>query len=410
MKKLLFMVAIIAANFMNGQSTEITFNFDGANTMVISTNGYVLNKDGSGDLTQSTITIAATAPTTHGFSNAHYLPVKTSANGQAFNTTGGLKSTSSVGYWETVDTVDGANTTRTWTISRFFIQNVAGAVVGTDFKLSINSVKAAVDPDTNTVFATQTGIEVVSDFIVPILNFEGGADSYETGLSDLGGDISITEDFTNPNSSGINTSSKVLKLVKNIGAQPWDRFRLTSIAPVVTTADGSFFTLKFRSPKASGEISLAINGTNSATHRRNYFYSGTTIGDWILAEFDFSDNLSDITGVSRFDVAFDWSSGTNVSGAAEEYFIDDLQQDSASVLSVSNDSNEHKDVAVYPNPTNGIVNISDVSGIHTIIVSNVLGKVVKTLNASSQIDLSSLEAGLYILQGDNGFQTKVVKN
>lgn len=66
-------------------------------------------------------------------------------------------------------------------------------------------------------------------------------------------------------------------------------------------------------------------------------------------------------------------------------------------------------LSIYPNPTNGIVNInmnenSDIS----IIISDVLGKIVKEkiINSNTTLDLSNLEKGVYFIESSNGENTQ----
>ena len=70
--------------------------------------------------------------------------------------------------------------------------------------------------------------------------------------------------------------------------------------------------------------------------------------------------------------------------------------------------------ALYPNPTNGIVNISSVEAIEVLRVYNLVGsEVMSFTNVTNTIDLSDLEAGVYILQGTAdsgaGFTTTVIR-
>ena len=68
---------------------------------------------------------------------------------------------------------------------------------------------------------------------------------------------------------------------------------------------------------------------------------------------------------------------------------------------------------VYPNPTNGLVQIVGVRN-ERVVVFNALGKMVITTNATNTIDLATLSEGLYFIQvvGDNGqikYTTKILK-
>ncbi|UOE40404.1 T9SS type A sorting domain-containing protein [Chryseobacterium suipulveris] len=61
-------------------------------------------------------------------------------------------------------------------------------------------------------------------------------------------------------------------------------------------------------------------------------------------------------------------------------------------------SNVDKDkVSVYPNPFHDVLKISDVKGVKSISITDVSGRTVKTMKPSAELNLSSLNAGLYIV-------------
>lgn len=55
------------------------------------------------------------------------------------------------------------------------------------------------------------------------------------------------------------------------------------------------------------------------------------------------------------------------------------------------------DLAVYPNPFKDVLNISDVKGVKSISISDVTGRQVKSVKATSEIQVSELKTGLYIV-------------
>jgi hypothetical protein len=61
-------------------------------------------------------------------------------------------------------------------------------------------------------------------------------------------------------------------------------------------------------------------------------------------------------------------------------------------------------VSVYPNPTNGIVNIGGITERSTVVVTNTLGSVFynTTAEESLQLDLSKLQVGVYLVNISNG--------
>ncbi len=84
-------------------------------------------------------------------------------------------------------------------------------------------------------------------------------------------------------------------------------------------------------------------------------------------------------------------------GQVEDYTID-----YQSALAVS-DVNK-KGISVYPNPFTDVLKISDVKGVKSVSVNDISGRQVKALAATEELNLSSLKAGLYIvnLQMEDG--------
>ncbi len=90
----------------------------------------------------------------------------------------------------------------------------------------------------------------------------------------------------------------------------------------------------------------------------------------------------------------------------------------AADVSISSIALDLSEVSIYPNPTDGIVNIS-FQGIsnddYTLSVMNLLGKVVYTVvldankstnNVESQLDFRDLQKGAYFLTLSNGVEVK----
>ncbi|TLX27302.1 T9SS type A sorting domain-containing protein [Chryseobacterium indologenes] len=60
-------------------------------------------------------------------------------------------------------------------------------------------------------------------------------------------------------------------------------------------------------------------------------------------------------------------------------------------------ANKKADISVYPNPFKDTLTISDIKDVKTIIVSDVSGRQLKTIAATHQLNLSDLNAGLYLI-------------
>lgn len=75
---------------------------------------------------------------------------------------------------------------------------------------------------------------------------------------------------------------------------------------------------------------------------------------------------------------------------------------------------EAKDIlTLYPNPTNGMINVKGLKGDETIRIVDYSGRILMEIKNSKEIDLSSFSTGIYIVQITNETQTqsfKVVKN
>jgi hypothetical protein len=93
----------------------------------------------------------------------------------------------------------------------------------------------------------------------------------------------------------------------------------------------------------------------------------------------------------------------NPNGVAADYYYNDLGVDDffvedAPILSA--DNFDSTSFTAYPNPVNDILNSSYSSEIYSVKVINLLGQEVisrKVLNNSTQIDMSNLPAGTYIV-------------
>ena len=73
------------------------------------------------------------------------------------------------------------------------------------------------------------------------------------------------------------------------------------------------------------------------------------------------------------------------------------------------DKIKHDNVLFYPNPTDGLLHITDVTDMQSISILNLLGQNVKTLKAANTIDVSDLNKGIYFLSTDTGLTRKFIK-
>jgi hypothetical protein len=104
-------------------------------------------------------------------------------------------------------------------------------------------------------------------------------------------------------------------------------------------------------------------------------------------------------------------SWNNVGVANGTFMIRPVMGDTNLFAGIS-DMDLNAQVIVYPNPTNGIINIK-LSGSfnpHTIELYSIEGLLIEKRDYSSTIDYSELSAGIYLLKviSDNGVLTKKI--
>ena len=70
-------------------------------------------------------------------------------------------------------------------------------------------------------------------------------------------------------------------------------------------------------------------------------------------------------------------------------------------------------LAIFPNPTTGYINLQNLNDISTITIFDMMGKVVLQTptndNLQMDLNLSAQPAGVYILKTDTGETQKIVK-
>ena len=166
---------------------------------------------------------------------------------------------------------------------------------------------------------------------------------------------------------------------------------------------------------ASGSLTFELNtNVGGITDGAGAVYSGSC-GALVLVDCDDSSSatpndqpLISVTGRTPGEVLYFrvWESGNDISGT---FLV------SAYDASLSSGSFDNANLSAYPNPVKDVLNVSYTSEISSVKIINMLGQEVisKNINAtSSQIDMSQLSAGTYIVNvtvGDTMKTLKVVK-
>ncbi|MBL0133134.1 MAG: hypothetical protein IPP79_03520 [Chitinophagaceae bacterium] len=122
---------------------------------------------------------------------------------------------------------------------------------------------------------------VVNGIALP-LDFESGSLTYTFNDFD-GGNATV---ISNPQSSGINTSAKVGKMVKNAG-QVWGGSWIGLTSPIDFSVKKTF-KMKVFSPRAGAKVLLKVENQNDGGISYEKEVTTTTAGAWELLTFDFS--------------------------------------------------------------------------------------------------------------------------
>jgi hypothetical protein len=208
---------------------------------------------------------------------------------------------------------------------------------------------------------------------------------------------------------------------------------------------GTFVVTKFRyvgngtndhlpnwAAKASGGVtSIATSASCNIVTAT----TGATLAAWSTKTVtwdgkDASGNLV-ADGNYQFVVQSTWNHGTTGTairyfpfvkgpGATNPTFTDDANYTGITAVLSTPKFSVKPEVSIYPNPTNGILNMDFKNDVNTIRIINILGKVVYNerisedlTNTNKRIDLSNLVDGIYIVSvtNDNGTSNyKVVLN
>jgi hypothetical protein len=136
----------------------------------------------------------------------------------------------------------------------------------------------------------------------PFVNFDGGNSTV----------------VSNPFVAGINTSSKVVKMIKNAG-QVWGGSLISLVNPINFSVNKTF-RMKVYSPRAGAKVLLKVEGPNGAAFEKEVVTS--TANTWELLTFDYS---AINTGLSYQNIVLIFDLGTMGDGSANfTYYFDDI--------------------------------------------------------------------------------------
>jgi hypothetical protein len=159
-------------------------------------------------------------------------------------------------------------------------------------------------------------VTIVNPVLLP-LTFESSTLNYAFSNFD-GGNVTV---ITNPQANGINTSSKVARMIKNAG-QPWGGSVITLGAPIDFSAN-KIFRMKVYSPRVGAKVLLKVeNLTNGGINYEKEVLT-TVANAWEDLAFDYT-AINTANSYHKIVLIFD--NGTMGDGSANFTFLfDDIR-------------------------------------------------------------------------------------
>jgi hypothetical protein len=232
------------------------------------------------------------------------------------------------------------------------------------------------------------------------LDFESNTITYS--FSNFGN--ATTTKIPNPQSNGINTSSTVAKLIKNVGTT-WSGSFIELANPVDFSVVNSM-KMKVFSPYVGKTFKLKLENLTNAAVNIEVDAVNTTANAWEELTFVFP-NVVNANNYKRVVVFCNFG----VVGTGEIYYFDDIRLNT----NLSTSTFDLEKVKLFPNPCTDVFTIQHTEPISKCVLYNALGQVVNRYEIASNeytFNISHLEAGLYYLSfwiNDTLVTKKIIK-
>ena len=158
-----------------------------------------------------------------------------------------------------------------------------------------------------------TPVTIVDPVLLP-LTFQSSTINYNWVNFD-GGNTTVVN---NPNSAGINTTTKVAKMVKGAG-QPWGGSLLT-LSKNIDFSTNKIFRVKVFSPRAGAKMLLKVENSDNPGINFEKEVATTVANEWEYVYFDYS-TINTAQSFNRLVVI--WELGTTGDGSANFTFLMD---------------------------------------------------------------------------------------
>lgn len=180
------------------------------------------------------------------------------------------------------------------------------------------------------------------------IDFECQYIDYE--VTGFGGDVSDLS--SNPNSSGINTSSTVVRSNKTVGSQTWAGNFMTLDDPIDFT-QGQVFKIKVYSPTAGISVLLKLENLTNQGIANEISAPIIAANTWQELTFDFSSTNASTKSLQKVVVFFDF--GTTGNGSL--YYYDDITQVGNNAIVLCESPLAPEEAAAVPPPCDNVLGI-----------------------------------------------------
>lgn len=303
-------------------------------------------------------------------------------------------------YLSTSSTAPTDTTTPTGTVAAGTTTvNLTGLTAATNYYIWVNSVCATATMSSwsqTTLFAA-----ACSTYDAPYtMNFEGTTGT-TTPICTTTQNAGTGNNWTIVNNPGNGFTNRTLQYAYNSAnaANAW--FFTAGINLTGGTAYDISYKYGNNSTTYFEKLKIAYGTTASATGMTTVLADHATINT-SAATTNTVTFTPPTTGVYYF--------GFNAYSDADQFnlYVDDI----AISANLANETFDNQKYVVYPNPIKDVLNISYFKNIDRIAIYNLLGQEVLTKNTNttqSQVDMSHLSAGSYILKVTSDNQTKTIK-
>jgi|SaaInlStandDraft_1057018.scaffolds.fasta_scaffold08664_2 hypothetical protein len=265
--------------------------------------------------------------------------------------------------------------------------------------------------DDKTIFFDQISFNVndtLEDYNLQDIDFESsGYGANWVWTTDNNYTDPVLEMVSNPSTNGLNSSSTVAKFISTTAGDPWALTYTDNIGSFTFTEANSTVTIMVRKSKLS-DVGLKFEGPNpdgsgGVIFKEIKVANTLTNGNWEQLTFDFSSEIG--TTFDRFVVIPDFD---------DSRFQDHITYfDEISFGNQTAGLNEFdlNSIKFHPNPANKFINFSSLLNSNiSVVIYDMLGKeVLRSEHVQSQLDISILKPGMYLLNFIQGINTQTKK-